>query len=317
MSVYLVEAEKASCPVSGCACRDRAPRYPSDMTDAEWGVLRPEAEQVMAELRRGPGGRPMVHELRAMLDAIGYVTRYGIEWRALPVDFPPWEAVYAFFERWNARGLPLRLVDRLRGRLRVAQGRNELPTAGAIDSQSVKAADTVGAASRGFDGGKKINGRKRHIAVDCCGLLLAVVVTAASVQDRDGACPLLALLRERFSTITLVWADGGYAGRLVAWAAQALRLTVTIIKRSDDGRGFVVLPRRWVVERTFGWLMRHRRLVRDYERLPEHHEAMVLWATVTTMTRQLTRHTTGAPPQPRWGAPRTAPAREQREQQAA
>ena len=317
MSVYLVEAEKASCPVSGCACRDRAPRYPSDMTDAEWGVLRPEAEQVMAELRRGPGGRPMVHEVRAMLDAIGYVTRYGIEWRALPVDFPPWEAVYAFFERWNARGLPLRLVDRLRGRLRVAQGRNELPTAGAIDSQSVKAADTVGAASRGFDGGKKINGRKRHIAVDCCGLLLAVVVTAASVQDRDGACPLLALLRERFSTITMVWADGGYAGRLVAWAAQALRLTVTIIKRSDDGRGFVVLPRRWVVERTFGWLMRHRRLVRDYERLPEHHEAMVLWATVTTMTRQLTRHTTGAPPQPRWGAPRTAPAREQREQQAA
>jgi transposase len=317
MSVYLVEAEKASCPVSGCACRDRAPRYPSDMTDAEWEVLRPDAEQVMAELRRGPGGRPMVHEVRAMLDAIGYVTRYGIEWRALPVDFPPWEAVYAFFERWNARGLPLRLVDRLRGRLRVAQGRNELPTAGAIDSQSVKAADTVGAASRGFDGGKKINGRKRHIAVDCCGLLLAVVVTAASVQDRDGACPLLALLRERFSTITLVWADGGYAGRLVAWAAQALRLTVTIIKRSDDGRGFVVLPRRWVVERTFGWLTRHRRLVRDYERLPEHHEAMVLWATVTTMTRQLTRHTTGAPPQPRWGGPRTAPAREQREQQAA
>jgi transposase len=199
----------------------------------------------------------------------------------------------------------------------VAQGRNELPTAGAIDSQSVKAADTVGAASRGFDGGKKINGRKRHIAVDTCGLLLAVVVTAASVQDRDGACPLLALLRERFSTITLVWADGGYAGRLVAWAAQALRLTVTIIKRSDDGRGFVVLPRRWVVERTFGWLTRHRRLVRDYERLPEHHEAMVLWATVTTMTRQLTRHTTGAPPQPRWGGPRTAPAREQPEQQAA
>jgi transposase len=318
MSVYLVAAEKASCPVPGCACRDREPRYPSDLTDAEWEVLRPEVELVMAELRRGPGGRPMVHELRAMLDAIGYVTRYGIEWRALPVDFPPWEAVYAFFERWNARGLPLRLVDRLRGRLRVAQGRSELPTAGSIDSQSVKAADTVGAASRGFDGGKKINGRKRHIAVDTCGLLLAVVVTAASVQDRDGACPLLALLRERFSTITMVWADGGYAGRLVAWAAQALRLTVTIVKRNDDTRGFVVLPRRWVVERTFGWLMHHRRLVRDYERLPEHHEAMVLWATVATMTRQLTRHATGAPAQPRWGGPRTVPpAPEQRDQQAA
>ena len=190
----------------------------------------------------------------------------------------------------------------------MAMGRRELPTACSIDSQSVKAADTVGAASRGFDGGKKINGRKRHIAVDTLGLLLAVVVTAASVQDRDGACPLLAMLRERFSTIILVWADGGYAGRLVSWAAGVLRLSVTVVKRSDDTRGFVVVPRRWVVERTFGWLMRHRRLVRDYERLPEHHEAMVLWATVMIMTRQLARHATGAPPQPRWGGERTVPA---------
>jgi transposase len=153
MSVYLVEPTKASCRVSGCACHDRMPRYPSDVTDAEWELLRPEAQAVMAELRRGPGGRPMEHDLRAVLDAIRYVTRYGIEWRALPVDFPPWEGVYAFFERWNARGLPQGLVDRLRGRLRVACGRAELPTAGSIDSQSVKAADTVGAASRGFDGG--------------------------------------------------------------------------------------------------------------------------------------------------------------------
>jgi transposase len=153
MSVYRVEATKASCRVSGCGCHDRVPRYPSDVTDAEWELLRPQAQAVMAELRRGPGGRPMEHDLRAVLDAIGYVTRYGIEWRALPVDFPPWEAVYAFFERWAARGLPQGLVDRLRGRLRVAWGRAELPTAGSIDSQSVKAADTVGAASRGFDGG--------------------------------------------------------------------------------------------------------------------------------------------------------------------
>jgi transposase len=277
------------------------------MADSEWAVLGPEAEQVMAELRAGRGGRAMSHDPRAMLDAIGYVTKYGVEWRALPVDFPPWQAVYAFFQRWSARGLPDRLVGRLRGRLRVAAGRNELPRACSIDSQSVKAADTVGAASRGFDGGKKINGRKRHIAVDTLGLLLAVVVTAASVQDRDGACPLLAVLRERFSTITLVWADGGYAGRLVTWATGVLRLTVTVVKRSDDTRGFVVVPRRWVVERTFGWLMRHRRLVRDYERLPEHHEAMVLWATVMIMTRQLARHTTGTQPQPRWGGDRPAP----------
>ena len=148
-----------------------------------------------------------------------------------------------------------------------------------IDSQSVKAADTVGAATSGFDGGKKIKGRKRHVAVDSNGWLLAVLVTAASVQDRDGGHRLVALLRERFSTITLVWADGGYAGRLVVWAAAVLALTVTVVKRTDTVSGFIVLPRRWVVERTFGWLSRHRRLVRDYERRPQHHEAMVLWAT--------------------------------------
>jgi transposase len=264
MSIYRVQATKASCRVSGCACHERVPRYPSDLTDTQWALLRPEAQAVMAELRRSPAGRPMEHDLRAVLDAIGYVTRYGIEWRALPVDFPPWEAVYAFFERWNARGLPQGLVDRLRGRLRVACGRADLPTAGSIDSQSVKAADTVGGASRGYDGGKKINGRKRHIAVDTLGLLLTVIVTAASVQDRDGAHRLLALLRERFSTISLVWADGGYAGRLVSWARQVLALTLTIVKRSEDTTGFIVLPRRWVVERTFGWLLRYRRLVRDY-----------------------------------------------------
>jgi transposase len=260
----------------------------------------------------------MEHDLRAVLDAIGYVTRYGIEWRALPVDFPPWEAVYAFFERWNARGLPQGLADRLRGRLRVAWGRADLPTAGSIDSQSVKAADTVGAASRGFDAGKRINGRKRHIAVDTLGLVLTVIVTAASVQDRDGAFRLLALLRERYSTIALIWADGGYAGRLVSWAHTVLALTLIIVKRTDDTTGFVVLPRRWVVERTFGWLMRYRRLVRDYERRPEHHEAMVLWATVTIMTRQLARATAGAPPHPRWGRPRAlASAPKQQDQQAA
>lgn len=303
MPVYPTAGPNASCVSPNCPCHDRLPRYPSDLTDAQWAVLQPEARAAMADLVRC-SGRPMVHDLRAMVDAVGYVTRYGIEWRALPADFPPHPAVYAFFERWSARGLPQRLVDVLRGRIRIAQGRAPLPTAGSIDSQSVKAADTVGNASRGYDGGKKINGRKRHIAVDTLGLLLVVFVTPASVQDRDGAYPLLALLRQRFSTITLIWADGGYAGRLVIWAKSALRLAVTIVKRSDDTSGFVVLPRRWVVERTFGWLLRHRRLVRDYERRPEHHEAMVLWATVSIMTRQLTRELAGQPAAARWGRKR-------------
>lgn len=306
MSVYPVAALEASCRVSGCVCRGRRPRYPSDVTDEQWRVLEPEVRAVMAELRKGPGGAPMCHDLRAMLDAIGYVTRYGIEWRALPVDFPPWSAVYAFFERWSARELPRRLADRLRGRIRIAVGRAELPTAGVIDSQTVRGADTVGASSAGYDAGKKTKGRKRHIATDTLGLLLVVTVTAASVQDRDGAHRLLALLRERFSTVSLVWADGGYAGRLVIWATAALRLRVTIIKRTDNVAGFVVLPRRWVVERTFGWLIRHRRLVRDYERRPDHHEAMVWWASVSIMTRRLARELAGQPPQPRWGQPRQA-----------
>src|SRR5512133_1919975 len=297
MTVYAASAEKATCPVAGCGCAERAPRYPSDMTDGEWEVLGPQARAVMAELRHGPGGRPMAHRLRVVVDAIRYLVRYGVEWRAL----------YAFFERWAARGLPQRVVDRLRGQLRVGTGRAETPTAAVIDSQSVKAADTVGAATSGFDGGKKIKGRKRHVAVDSNGWLLAVLVTAANVQDRDGGHRLVALLRERFSTITLVWADGGYAGRLVAWAAAVLAVTVTVVKRSDNLRGFVVLPRRWVVERSFGWLNRHRRLVRDYERLPEHHEAMVLWATTVIMTRQLVRQRTDQPPEPRWGTERTKP----------
>jgi transposase len=277
------------------------------MSDAEWEVLRPEAEAVMAELRKGPGGAVMKHDLRAVLDAVGYLTRYGIEWRALPVDFPPWPAVYAFFERWSARGLPERLADRLRGRIRAVCGRQETPTAAVIDSQSVKSADTVGAAASGFDGGKKVKGQKRHIAVDTLGLLLVVMVTAASVQDRDGAHPLLALLRGKFSTIALVWADGGYAGRLVVWARDVLGLVVQIIKRSDQVNGFVVLPRRWVVERSFAWLTRHRRLVRCYERTPAHHEAMIWWATVHQMTRRLTRELAGQPPPGRWNDPPPLP----------
>jgi transposase len=283
-------------------------RYPSDLSDAEWAVLRPQAEEVMAEIRRA-SGRPMVHDLRAMVDAVGYVVRNGIEWRALPVDFPPWEAVYAFFQRWSERGLPQRLVDRLRGRLRAALGRDEQPSAAIVDSESVKGADTVGAGTRGFDSGKKINGRKRHIAVDVEGFLLAVVVTAASVGDRMGAKLLVIALLNTCSRLTLIWADSGYDGSpLARWVRAVANITVEVIKRTEL-HVFKVVPRRWVVERTFGWLMRYRRLCRDYERRPEHHEAMVYWATVMIMTRRLTRiENPNLPqPQPRWGQPRPKP----------
>ncbi len=261
--------------------------YPSStVTDAQWKILEPLLPA--PGNRCGKGGRPEKHDRRRVLDAIFYLARGGLAWRQLPAEFPPWRTVYGIFIRWARAGAWRAIHDMLRDRVRVAAGRSASPTAAIIDSQSVKAADTVDGGSRGYDGGKKVNGRKRHIAVDTLGLLLAVVVTAASAQDRDGACPLLARLRERFSTVALAWADGGYAGRLVTWAAATLKLAVTIVKRGDV-KGFVVLPRRWVVERTFGWIMRYRRCVRDYERLPAHHEAMVYIAMIMVMSRRLAR----------------------------
>jgi transposase len=306
MSVYRVEAAKASCGVSGCACRDRTRCYPSDLTDEQWQVLEPQARAVMSELRKSPAGAPMKHDLRAVLDAIGYLTRYGIEWRALPVDFPPWEAVYAFFQRWSQRGPPQRLTERLLTRLRVKVGREEQPSAAIVDSQSVKAADTVAAASRGFDNGKKINGRKRHIAVDVEGFLLAVVVTAASIGDRMGAKLLVIALLNTCTRLKLIWADAGYDGRpLTTWIRAVAGITLEIIKRTEL-HVFKIVPRRWVVERSFGWLLRHRRLVRDYERRLDHHEAMIYCATVMIMTRRLARRTTDPPIKQRWGQPRWA-----------
>jgi transposase len=290
-------------------CRDRVPRYPSDLSDAQWEVLRPEAEQVMADIRRAQG-RPMVHDLRAMVDAIGYVVRNGIEWRALPVDFPPWDAVYAFFQRWSERGLPQCLVDRLRKRLRAKLGREVQPSAAIIDSQSVKASELVASGTRGYDAGKNINGRKRHIAVDVEGFLLAVVVTAADIGDRMGAKLLIIALLDTCTRLKLLWVDAGYDGQpFTQWMRSVAAMTVEVIRRSQL-HVFVVLPRRWVVERSFGWLMRYRRLTRDYERRPDHHEAMVWWATVMIMTKRLARMTPGSPqPKPHWGQPRPAPPR--------
>lgn len=224
-----------------------------------------------------------------MLDAIRYLVAGGISWRAMPADFPSWPRVYAFFRRWRGHGLVKEFHDRLRGKVRERAGREAEPTAGIIDAQSVKAAASVPAASRGFDGGKLINGRKRHIVTDCLDLLLVVAVTAANIGDREVATGLLARLRELHRDICLVWADGGYTGALIGWAREKLDLTVEVVKRTDDQAGFVVLPRRWVVERTLSWLMLSRRLARDYEALPATSEAMVLFSMITRMGRRLAR----------------------------
>ena len=279
----------SSCPAHGeSSVLSKCPFYPSSsLTDAEWEVLEPLLPP--PGNTAGKGGRPEKHPRRLLLDAIFYVVRGGIAWRALPSDFPPATTVYDNFSRWTKNGAWQRIHDALRDQVRVRAGRKPSPTAVIIDSQTVRGADTVPNTSAGYDAGKKTKGRKRHIATDTMGLLLAVVVTSADIQDRDGAHRLLAALRARFSTVSLVWADGGYAGRLVTWALQVLTLTVQIVKRSDDTKGFVVLPRRWVVERTFGWITKHRRCIRDYETLPQNHEAMVHIAMIRTMTRRLAR----------------------------
>lgn len=310
MPVYPVAPQFATgCPSQGCWCHDRVPRYPSDLSDDQWKVLEPQARAVMKELVIA-SGRPMAHDLRAMVDAIAYVARNGIEWRAMPADFPPWDSVYAFCQRWNARGLPQHLVTRLRGRLRERQGRQEKPTGCIIDSQIVKCADTVGKATSGYHGGKKITGRGRHVIVDTEGWLLALAVTAASASDKAGARLVTARLIAVLATLKVMWADTGYNGApLRDWMSKTAGITLEIVARTSP-HTFQVLKRRWVVERTFGWLMRYRRLARDYERTTANAEAMIYWATVFIMTKRLTRYETGQSQPARWGGERPRPAQQ-------
>jgi transposase len=281
------------CP-GGVSRSTRASRYPSDMSEAEWAVCEPLLPP--PAWLAGRGGRPASRCMRDIVDAIRYLTHNGPVWRALPADFPPAGTVYWRADKWQASGCTEQMHDDLRERIRLAAGRNATPTAAIIDSRSVKGSEMIGRARRGYDAGKKINGTKRHLAVDTIGLLLTVLVTAASVQDRDAARPLLWNLRRAFPSIKLTWADGGYAGKLVTWATSKLKpkLRLQIVKRPDDLHTFQVLPRRWVVERTLSWITRHRRTVRDYERLAAHHETYVYWAMIIVMTRRLARQPAAA-----------------------
>jgi transposase len=261
---------------------DRPQYYPSDSSDEQWAIIEPLLPSVRA------GGRPEKHPRRAIVDAILYVVRAGCSWRQLPADFPPWQTVYWYFNQWEQAKVTEKILPVVRTQLRVQEGRNPEPSAGLIDSQSVKGADTVGLDTRGYDAGKKINGRKRFIVTDTLGLLLVVVVLSASVQDRDGAKSVLldTYLRTR---VRFVFADGGFAGRLLEWATQILATTISIVRKPADQRGFAVIPRRWAVERTLGWLTAHRRLARDYERHPATSEAMIRWAAINTITRRIAR----------------------------
>ncbi|MFG3266337.1 IS5 family transposase [Streptomyces bobili] len=248
--------------------------YPSDLTDGQWALVEP----LLPPARVGPkGGRREKHPRRRIVDAIFYVVRTGCAWRQLPKDFAPWPTVYWYFTWWHDDGTVERIHDALRGKVREADDRDVEPSAGLIDSQSVRTADTVPAATRGFDAGKKVKGGKRFIVTDTLGLLLAVHVVASSIQRprprrREAA---FAVDQARPPRRQEGLADQGFAGRLVEWAAQILGRDLEIVPKALDQRGFQVQPKRWAVERTFLCLTAHRRLAQDYETSPAHSETMI------------------------------------------
>ena len=266
--------------------------YPTDLNDNEWNVIAPLMPKTSST------GRPRLHCFREVLNAIFYVVKNGCHWRAMPHDFPPWQSVYHYFRLWRINGVWERLNKALREQLREKQGRHKQPSAAILDSQSVKTVE--GGEERGYDAGKNVWGRKRHLIVDTMGMVMLVAVTAASVQDRDGGKVLLKTLFERikkphpryphwwrFCRLKLIWADGGYRGELIEWVKRTLGWQLEIVAKVEGQRGFVALPRRWVVERTFAWLNRNRRLSKDYERLPQTGEAFVYVAMIRLMVRKL------------------------------
>ncbi|MFF8430641.1 IS5 family transposase [Streptomyces sp. NPDC016566] len=267
--------------------------YPSDLSDARWELIEPVLSAWRFE-RRGRAldfGRPPEHGLRDIMDAILYVDRTGVQWRYLPHDFPHWNTVYGYFAKWQQEGVFAQLNGLLRRLLREKEGRDAEPSACVIDAQSVKTSTSVPASSQGIDAGKKIVGRKRNIVTDTLGLLLAVLVTAASVQDSVAGTRLLDQVAANHPGIRKVWVDGGYRQHLVEHAAT-LGIDMEITARTPGTRGFTPIPKRWAVERTYGWLMLHRRLARDYETLSTRSEAMIHLAMTDLMARRLTSENT-------------------------
>lgn len=255
-------------------------KYDTDVTDAQWKLLNP----LMPKAKRR--GRPRT-PLRTVINGILYVVKSGCGWRLLPKNFPPWKTVYHYFRCWSLDGTWSALNDRLRARVRGTHGKDCRPTAAVLDSQTVRSDPHGGEV--GYDAGKKTKGRKRFLLVDTLGLVLSVSVQPASTQERAGALALLAIVLPVFTWLRRLWVDGGYAGDDFAHAAREYRpkLEVEVVTRSDDTSGFAVLPHRWVVERTFAWLMQHRRLVRDYERSDASATAWVHVAIIRVMLRRL------------------------------
>lgn len=260
----------------------RNSRYATDLTDAEWSVIEP--------LMPSPRylGRPRKTDLREVVNALLYIASSGGAWRLLPTDFPPFSTVQKYFYRWRDEGLLRTINNTLVMLAREQAGRQPSPTAGVIDSQSVRTTESGGI--RGFDAGKKINGRKRHIVVDTLGLMVGLVIHSAGIQDRDGAPDVLKTILKRWPWLRHIFADGGYAGpKLRGRLEKVGKFTLEIVKRSDQANGFEALPRRWVVERTFAWLGRCRRLAKDFEKTIASSEAWIYIANIRFLTRRIAR----------------------------